>query len=87
MLTAAVLGAVFTSPSVSQILKAIKSVTKRTEQNGKGCLLIVKNYTGDILNFRLAREMAIQDGFGVEMILVGDGRFYLSFGSVNVIKM
>ncbi|EFC39442.1 predicted protein [Naegleria gruberi] len=74
MLTAAVLGAVFTSPSVLQIFKAITAVTsrRRVDEEGKGCLLIVKNYTGDILNFRLAREMAIQDGYNVEMIIVGD---------------
>ena len=78
MLTAAVLGAVFTSPSVLQIFKAITAVTsrRRVDEEGKGCLLIVKNYTGDILNFRLAREMAIQDGYNVEMIIVGDGMLF-----------
>ncbi|KAG2377575.1 hypothetical protein C9374_009091 [Naegleria lovaniensis] len=72
MLTAAVCGAVFTSPSTSQIYRAIQAVTKTNKENGKGCLLIVKNYTGDILNFRLAREMALQNDYRVEMIVVGD---------------
>nr|CAG4718054.1 unnamed protein product [Naegleria fowleri] len=72
MLTAAVCGAVFTSPSTSQIYRAIQAVTRTNKQNGKGCLLIVKNYTGDILNFKLAREMALQNDYHVEMIVVGD---------------
>jgi len=75
MLTAAISGAVFTSPSVSQIFKGIRAVTKKASEGGKGCLLVVKNYTGDILNFRLAKEMATQAGYVVEMIIVGDGEF------------
>ncbi|KAL9649257.1 hypothetical protein ABK040_004278 [Willaertia magna] len=72
MLTGAVLGPVFTSPGIPLIIKAIHSITKPKNQGGKGCLLIVKNYTGDILNFKLAREIAIQEGYHVEMIIVGD---------------
>lgn len=67
MLTAAICGEVFASPSVDAILTAIISVT-----GNAGCLLIVKNYTGDRLNFGLAREQAIALGFKVEMIIVAD---------------
>lgn len=53
MLTAAVCGDIFASPSVEAVLSAIINVTGE-----KGCLLIVKNYTGDRLNFGLAAEKA-----------------------------
>jgi dihydroxyacetone kinase len=67
MLTAAVCGAVFTSPAIKVILQTIRAVT-----GPKGCLLIVKNYTGDRLNFGAAAEQARLEGFKVEMIIVGD---------------
>jgi len=67
MLTAAVLGAVFTSPSVDAVLGAIRAVT-----GPAGCLLIVKNYTGDRLNFGLAASIARNEGLRVEMVLVDD---------------
>lgn len=67
MLTAAVLGEVFTSPSVDAVLAAIRFVT-----GPAGCLLIVKNYTGDRLNFGLAAAIARADGLEVEMVLVDD---------------
>lgn len=67
MLTAAVCGEVFASPSVDAILAGILAVT------GKGgCLLIVKNYTGDRLNFGLAAEKARALGKKVEVVVVGD---------------
>ena len=67
MLTAAVCGEVFASPSVDAVLAGILAVT------GKGgCLLIVKNYTGDRLNFGLAAEKARSLGKKVEMVVVGD---------------
>ena len=53
MLTAAVCGEVYASPTVEAILAAIKTVT-----GPAGCLLIIKNYTGDRLNFGLAAEKA-----------------------------
>ena len=53
MLTAAVCGDLFASPSVDAVLNAIVAVT-----GDRGCLLIVKNYTGDRLNFGLAAEKA-----------------------------
>jgi triose/dihydroxyacetone kinase / FAD-AMP lyase (cyclizing) len=68
MLSAAVLGGVFASPSVYSILAAIRAVTGK----GRGCLLIVKNYTGDRLNFGLAREQAMSEGLDVEMVVVAD---------------
>lgn len=67
MLTAAVAGPVFTSPSVDAILAAIRQVT-----GPAGSLLIVKNYTGDRLNFGLAAEIARTEGFAVELVTVGD---------------
>ena len=67
MLTAAVCGDVFASPSVDAVLHAIINVTGEA-----GCLLIVKNYTGDRLNFGLAREKARQMGYRVEMVMVRD---------------
>ena len=67
MLTAAVLGNVFASPSVSHILAAIRCVT-----GPAGTLLIVKNYTGDRLNFGMAMERAKAEGLQVRMVIVAD---------------
>lgn len=69
MLTAAVAGAVFTSPPTKSILAAIRAVGK---ENGAGTLLIVKNYTGDRLNFGFAAERAKAEGMKVEMVVVGE---------------
>ena len=67
MLTAAVCGDIFASPSVDAVLAGILAVT-----GPAGCLLIVKNYTGDRLNFGLAAERARAAGLRVEMVIVGD---------------
>ncbi|WP_075183023.1 dihydroxyacetone kinase subunit DhaK [Pantoea sp. 1.19] len=67
MLTAAVCGDIFASPSVEAVLTAIINVT-----GDAGCLLIVKNYTGDRLNFGLAAERARQMGYAVAMVMVKD---------------
>jgi dihydroxyacetone kinase len=67
MLTAAVAGPVFTSPSVDAVLKAIMTIA-----GPAGVLLIVKNYTGDRLNFGLAAEIARAAGVEVDMLVVGD---------------
>jgi dihydroxyacetone kinase len=67
MLTAAVCGEIFASPSVDAILAAILAVT-----GAPGCLLVVKSYTGDRLNFGLAAERARAMGLDVEMVVVGD---------------
>lgn len=67
MLTAAVIGAVFTSPSVDAVEAAIRAVA-----GPAGVLLIIKNYTGDRLNFGLAAEIARASGIAVEMVIVRD---------------
>ncbi len=67
MLTAAVCGDVFASPSVDAVLAGILAVT-----GPAGCLLVVKNYTGDRLNFGLAAERARAFGLKVSMVIVGD---------------
>lgn len=67
MLTAAVCGDVFASPSVDAVLAGIMAVT-----GDAGCLLIVKNYTGDRFNFGLAAEQARAAGRKVEMVIVDD---------------
>lgn len=67
MLTAAVCGDVFASPSVDAVLAGILAVT-----GPAGCLLIVKNYTGDRLNFGLAAERARAFGLNVRMVVVDD---------------
>jgi len=67
MLTAAVCGEVFASPSVDAVLAGILAVTGEP-----GCLLIVKNYTGDRLNFGLAAERARALGRKVDMVVVDD---------------
>ena len=67
MLTAAVCGDIFASPSVDAVLAGILAVT-----GAPGCLLIVKNYTGDRLNFGLAAERARAFGLNVEMVIVND---------------
>jgi ATP-dependent dihydroxyacetone kinase len=67
MLTAAVCGDVFASPSVDAVLAGILAVT-----GPAGCLLIVKNYTGDRLNFGLAAERARAFGLQVNMVVVDD---------------
>src|SRR5260370_41228527 len=66
MLSAGVAGEVFTSADTDSILAAIKAVAGKP-----GTLLVVKNYTGDRLNFGLAAEMARSEGIPIEM-LIGD---------------
>ena len=67
MLTAAVGGEIFASPSVNAVLEAILAVT-----GDAGCLLVVKNYTGDRLNFGFAATKARSMGLNVEMVIVAD---------------
>jgi dihydroxyacetone kinase len=67
MLSAAVAGDIFTSPSPDAVLDAIRAVAGKA-----GALLIVKNYTGDRLNFGLAAEMARAEGIPVEIAVVAD---------------
>ncbi|MEV5755072.1 dihydroxyacetone kinase subunit DhaK [Actinoallomurus sp. NPDC052308] len=67
MLDAAVPGAVFASPTAYQIKAAIEAADR-----GQGVLLIVKNYTGDVLNFQIAAELAADDGIETRTVLVDD---------------
>ena len=67
MLSAAIAGAVFTSPTPDQIYEAIKSADE-----GAGVLLIIKNYSGDVMNFEMARELAEMEEIKVEQIIVDD---------------
>ncbi|BAS15019.1 PTS-dependent dihydroxyacetone kinase, dihydroxyacetone-binding subunit DhaK [Arthrobacter sp. Hiyo8] len=67
MLDAAVPGAVFTSPTPDQIIPATAAV-----DSGAGVIHIVKNYTGDVLNFETAAEMAQAEGISVRSVLVND---------------
>ena len=67
MLDAACPGEVFTSPVPDQILAATKAVDA-----GAGVLHVVKNYTGDVLNFQMAAELASDDGVRVEAVVVND---------------
>ena len=67
MLSAAVAGEIFTSPSSDSVFAAIKAVAGK-----RGALLVVKNYTGDRLNFGVAAEMARADGIPVETVIVND---------------
>eukprot|EP00775_Hariotina_reticulata_P004941 gene4941-5182_t len=67
MLAAAVAGEVFASPPAAAVLAAIKAVTGEG-----GCLLVIKNYTGDRLHFGLAAEQAKSLGFRVETVVVGE---------------
>lgn len=67
LLTAAVAGDVFTSPSVDAVLAAVRAAA-----GPAGVVLIVKNYTGDRLNFGLAAELAKQEGIPAEVVVVAD---------------
>lgn len=67
MLDAAVLGEVFTSPAPDQIIRAIQAAN-----GGKGVLLIIKNYSGDVMNFEMAAEMAEMEGIPVKTVVVND---------------
>lgn len=67
MLDGAVAGSVFTSPTPDQIYEAVKAV-----DSGKGVLLVIKNYTGDVMNFEMAAELAQGDGIKVDKVIVND---------------
>ena len=67
MLDAAVAGAVFTSPTPDQIFEGIKAIGTKA-----GVLMVIKNYTGDVLNFEMAAEMAGMEGIPVKQVVVND---------------
>ena len=67
MLDAAVAGAVFTSPTPDQVYEGIKAIA-----TDAGVIMIIKNYTGDVMNFEMAGEMAEADGIKVKQVVVND---------------
>lgn len=67
MLDAACPGAVFTSPTPDQMLEAARLV-----DGGAGILFIVKNYTGDVMNFEMAADLAKMEGIQVESVIIDD---------------
>ena len=67
MLDGAVAGEVFTSPTPDQVFEAVKAV-----EGGAGALLIIKNYTGDIMNFEMAQELAEAENIKVDRVIVND---------------
>ena len=67
MLDGAVAGAVFTSPTPDQVYEAIQAVA-----TDAGVLLIIKNYTGDVMNFEMAADMARDEGIKVDQVVVND---------------
>ncbi|MFD3158423.1 dihydroxyacetone kinase subunit DhaK [Haloimpatiens sp. FM7330] len=67
MLDGAVAGEVFTSPTPDQVYEAVKAV-----DSGKGTLLVIKNYSGDVMNFEMAKDMAEMEGIKVEAVVVND---------------
>ncbi|MCF1633346.1 dihydroxyacetone kinase subunit DhaK [Streptococcus gallolyticus subsp. gallolyticus] len=67
MLSAAICGAVFTSPTPDQILEAIKQ-----SNEGAGVFMVIKNYSGDVMNFEMAKDLAEMEGIAVESVVVDD---------------
>lgn len=67
MLSAAVCGEVFTSPTPDQVLEGIKAA-----DSGKGVFLVIKNYSGDVMNFEMAKDLAEMEDIPVEMVIVDD---------------
>lgn len=67
MLSAAVAGQVFTSPTPDQVLEGIKAADE-----GAGVFLVIKNYTGDVMNFEMAQDLAEMDDIEVEHVIVDD---------------
>lgn len=67
MLDCAICGEIFTSPTPDQVLEAIKLA-----DSGEGVFMIIKNYTGDVMNFEMAKDMAEMEGIKVDYIIVND---------------
>lgn len=67
MLDAAVAGAVYTSPASDAILEGIRAIA-----TDAGVLMVIKNYTGDVMNFEMAAEMAEMEGITVKQVVVND---------------
>jgi triose/dihydroxyacetone kinase / FAD-AMP lyase (cyclizing) len=71
MLSGAICGGIFASPSVASIVAGVRAAAA-TQTDSAGILLVVKNYTGDRLNFGMACEMANQEGIPCRMVVVAD---------------
>jgi phosphoenolpyruvate---glycerone phosphotransferase subunit DhaK len=67
MLDAAIAGEVFTSPTPDQVYEGIKAI-----DSGNGVLMVIKNYTGDVMNFEMAAEMAEAEGIKIAKVIVND---------------
>ena len=67
MIDAAAAGAIYTSPSPDQIYEGVKAIA-----TDKGVLMIIMNYTGDIMNFEMAQELAQVDGIKTDIVVVND---------------
>lgn len=67
MLNCAICGEIFTSPTPDQVLEAIKLA-----DSGEGVFMVIKNYTGDVMNFEMAKDMAEMEGINVDYIIVND---------------
>ncbi len=67
MLDCAICGEIFTSPTPDQVLEAIKLA-----DSGQGVFMVIKNYTGDVMNFEMAKDMAEMEGINVDYIIVND---------------
>lgn len=67
MLDCAVCGEIFTSPTPDQVLKAIKKA-----DSGRGVFMVIKNYTGDVMNFEMAKDMAQMEDIDIEYVIVND---------------
>lgn len=67
MLDCAICGEIFTSPTPDQVLESIKLA-----DSGEGVFMVIKNYTGDVMNFEMAKDMAEMEGINVDYIIVND---------------
>ncbi|MDU5252849.1 dihydroxyacetone kinase subunit DhaK [Anaerococcus vaginalis] len=67
MLDCAICGEIFTSPTPDQVLEGIKLA-----DSGQGVFMVIKNYTGDVMNFEMAKDMAEMEGINVDYIIVND---------------
>ncbi len=72
MLSAAICGEVFASPSVGAIVDGIRALVSHSEEPQKGILIVIKNYTGDRINFGMASEILSSEGVLLKKIIVAD---------------
>lgn len=79
MLSAAICGAVFTSPTPDQVLQAIKEADE-----GAGVFMVIKNYSGDIMNFEMAQEMAEMEGYRTVRLFHADIKICSTTGQLQI---